>query len=265
VPTSVSTAPTALQVSRRGLLASLRFARSATVADGGPFRACIGNRCSPPSPSIGRARLVLPQETCPGPRCCIHEPPAASHLTRHLIRASPSAATSPKSSSRLLTAQLATREKSGRHLPRPLQLGPDHGLLDIEDSRSMGGHERRGRRNSSFRFGRLNAPSRSRRVTTAAKTGSQDAWQPPVPALGFTRKQRSALRLRYRGCLGEWGRGRLSADPGIAHCEQAVAVSPWPAMGSAPLAPAWLSLDPRHSAGLGVGRGAWSRWSPARM
>lgn len=29
--------------------------------------ACIGNRCSPPSPSIDRARLVLPQETCPGP------------------------------------------------------------------------------------------------------------------------------------------------------------------------------------------------------
>jgi len=25
----------------------------------------IGNRCSPPSPSVGRARLVLPQETCP--------------------------------------------------------------------------------------------------------------------------------------------------------------------------------------------------------
>ncbi len=37
-----------------------QFARSATVADGGPFRACIGNRCAPPSPSIGRARLVLP-------------------------------------------------------------------------------------------------------------------------------------------------------------------------------------------------------------
>ena len=37
-----------------------QFASSATVADGGPFRACIGNRCAPPSPSIGRARLVLP-------------------------------------------------------------------------------------------------------------------------------------------------------------------------------------------------------------
>jgi hypothetical protein len=38
----------------------------------------LGNRCSPPGPNIGRARLVFSQEARPGPRCCIYEPPATS-------------------------------------------------------------------------------------------------------------------------------------------------------------------------------------------
>jgi hypothetical protein len=71
--------PRTKQDSQSGHPSDLLLARSATVADGGPFRACIGKSCSPPSPSIGRTTLVLPQETCPGPRaCCIHEAGAVS-------------------------------------------------------------------------------------------------------------------------------------------------------------------------------------------
>jgi hypothetical protein len=57
---------------------NLLLARNATLADGGPFPVCIGKRCSPPSPSIGRARLVVSQEVCSGSRCWIHEQAATS-------------------------------------------------------------------------------------------------------------------------------------------------------------------------------------------
>jgi hypothetical protein len=87
----------------------LRFATSATVADGGPFRACIGNRCSPPSPSIGGARLVLPQETCPGRRCCIHEAWAVLRVPPVRSEASASVRGMPRSRSRDVTHPSASK------------------------------------------------------------------------------------------------------------------------------------------------------------
>ena len=48
----------------------------------------IGNRCSPPSPSIGRARLVLSGRNVPGPRCCIHENEEASPFPEAAVDAS---------------------------------------------------------------------------------------------------------------------------------------------------------------------------------
>ncbi len=90
--------------------ASLCIARSATVADGGPVRACIGNRCSPPSPSIGRARLVLPQETCPGLRCCIHERPATSQAA--MVSGLASAPGRPPAKAAVPTSWLLGRQTS---------------------------------------------------------------------------------------------------------------------------------------------------------
>jgi len=59
------------QVSRRSE-ASLAISQKRDHGRRQAFRTSVGNRCSPPSPSIGRARLVLPQKRA-RPRCCIHE------------------------------------------------------------------------------------------------------------------------------------------------------------------------------------------------
>ena len=106
--------------------AALRFARSATVADRGPFRACIGNRCSRPSPSFGRARLVLPQERAPAPAAASTNHQARGGPARAVIWLLLLAGERPKQKplGRGRTGDNAERPPSWRWLRRVDQTGP---------------------------------------------------------------------------------------------------------------------------------------------